>query len=282
MKRKAAETIFSGNVSPESPVDDLRREYQNLLDTAESLLLEHDSLVYHICPSIKASYTVKLGIMECELFQLDMIAGMYKRKAELIQAKINAGLDVSLDEVDAVVNDEFESYAKKIEDLNAFVKESFDLESGDSLSPAEYAAIKSEYHSIVKKIHPDVFPNVTAKEKELFNLAVKAYQELDMTTLKAVSVVIQNKNDIEDVDDPDNIYQEIEKLRKLMEKMAENILRVKQTFPYNKKELLDDENAMKNEKKKLKARIENKKKEVIYYKRKFENLLGVDDVRKNN
>ena len=45
---------------------------------------------------------------------------------------------------------------------------------------------KELYRKIVKKLHPDMNPDVTEHELELFHRATKAYEEGDIMTLQAI------------------------------------------------------------------------------------------------
>ena len=50
--------------------------------------------------------------------------------------------------------------------------------------------LKKLYHRIVKALHPDLNPNLTQAQLNLFNNAVNAYESGDLNTLSIISVMV--------------------------------------------------------------------------------------------
>lgn len=99
------------------------------------------------------------------------------------------------------------------------------------------------YRKIVKRLHPDMNPDATQEEKELFIRASEAYQNGDLETLREIASRL-------DAEGPEEVFENteegLEKLRKIVENLKrsvfilkEEIQTIKEAFPYNQKDFLD-------------------------------------------
>lgn len=117
---------------------------------------------------------------------------------------------------------------------------------------------KEMFRKIVKKLHPDMNPDSTEREKELFNKAVKAYQDGDLVTLQEIyDEVFGDGGDAPA--DKEMSYNELvelrDKLKNRLEEVKEEIEDIKNSFPYTSKEFLDDEEAVAAKQKELEEQI---------------------------
>lgn len=108
--------------------------------------------------------------------------------------------------------------------------------------------LKRLYRYIMKKLHPDANPDATEAEMELLGKAQKAYAEGDLETLRDIAEQI---DDTEITEKYSDTPEDILKLRELRAKLAEkveiliaHIDEIKNSFPYNEKDFLADEEAV--------------------------------------
>ena len=108
--------------------------------------------------------------------------------------------------------------------------------------------LKRLYRYIMKKLHPDANPDATEAEMELLRKAQKAYAEGDLDTLRDIAEQI---DDTEITEKYSDTPEDIMKLRELRAKLAEkveiliaHIDEIKNSFPYNEKDFLSDEEAV--------------------------------------
>ena len=104
---------------------------------------------------------------------------------------------------------------------------------------------KSLFRAIVKRLHPDMNPNQTQHEKDLFNKAVEAYQNGDMVTLQNIyDEITVGKEDSDDTDESALSIEELIKLRnRLLKRVGElstELDEIRSVEPYTYKEILDD------------------------------------------
>ena len=122
--------------------------------------------------------------------------------------------------------------------------------------------IKRLYRKIVKRLHPDVHPNLTEHEKELWNRAVKAQQEGDLGALERIW------DELSGMDAPEDVYDDSQEgrqqLRELLEKLKIRlqlleleIEHIKTEFPYKLKSFLEDLVAVEEVRRGIQSKIDH-------------------------
>ena len=125
-------------------------------------------------------------------------------------------------------------------------------------TPAE--ELKSLYRKIVKRLHPDVHPDPTPREKDLLNQAHEAYKIGDLEKMRWIW------EEIIGMDPPEDRFEDSEEGRKLLRKLLKalktrcsslesEIWRIRSEFPYTMKSLLEDEDAVEERRCELKKQI---------------------------
>lgn len=260
-------------------------EYKKLLDEIKSLkeqLLEkittQDRLIYHTCKALECEYVTKLGVYEYKIFEFQCKILRIKRKIELIQSKLNRGEPVIIFQIDKILDDEFNSYKEKLESYYENINMAIDFMKAETLSDEDMKEFKKMYRAIVKKLHPDLNQNLTDKEKELFLKTVEAYESGDISTLRVIYAIT-----IEIIDSGEEkiLSNSIEKLKiqksdliKQIEQVVNNIEKIKNSFPYNQKDLLSNETLMKEKIEEYKADLDYCKEIYSQYNKKLDEMLG--------
>ncbi len=127
-----------------------------------------------------------------------------------------------------------------------------------TINPA--AELKKLYKEIVKLLHPDVNKDITEREKELFNRAVRAYKAGDLEEMRRVWEELRGMEPPEEQfkDTPEGIEKLKEMLRKLNARVCElqeEIRGIRSDFPYNMKSFLQNEEAVKARRDQLQAQL---------------------------
>ena len=127
--------------------------------------------------------------------------------------------------------------------------EDYDAEPGGREDEDPIHELKRLYRQIVKRLHPDVHPNPTERERDLLNRANKAYKEGDVEEMRRIWEELagteQTEESFEDTEEGRNRLRElIRTLRKRCKALEEEIRHIKTSFPYTAKALLDDDKAL--------------------------------------
>lgn len=264
---------FKGKLELKDDIKALREELVRLVE-------ERDNLIYTACPNIKMKYMVKVGYLEYKLYELSLKYQRLKRKKELIQAKVYRDEKVIVLEIDEILDKEFEEYKKDLEEKLNEVNESIKRSEGEFLSEVESEDLKDMYRKVVKKLHPDLNPEVTEAEKELFVRAVEAYKAGDVASMKLIYVV--SGADEETKDDTKlktvlDMAEEKARLEKLIENIKKNMDEIKSRFPYTLKIYLDDDSLMKKKQDELNTNINDYENAIMDLEEAIAKLLEEKD-----
>ena len=207
-------------------------EVQKLKDRLAELIYEHENLISHLCPLIERRYVLEFGIYEYELYLPEFDISKLKRKLQLMRMEINHENKIDLEKIDNILSEEFEEYEQQ---LKAQIEEINYLKSTEikQLSDEDSRKLKKIYRILIKKLHPDLNPNQRFYEKNMFLRATKAFQNGDLSDLEAL-LALTDDGEIEE-------ESEIDDLKRLIGDFEEKIEKIKQDYPYNKKELLVDD-----------------------------------------
>lgn len=248
----------------------IREEIRKLQAILASLTSERDDLRYHICPELSARYMREIGDFVNRInYQSIMIREM-KRRIEIAQAALNYEKIVTTEEIDAKVETEYRDYYQMVDEAFQRAEQAEKRQRDQEEKRREYEQcwqeqygrkvpdIKELYRQIVKKLHPDVNPNVTEREKELFYAAVKAYREGDLVTLQKIYDEVFSNENI-NLDKKELSYDELvafcDKIKNRIETLEKEIDEIHGDFPYNIKDFLDDADTVAKKRKELERQI---------------------------
>ncbi len=274
-------------------------EYEHLLEEIHKLQARiteltalRDDLVYHVCPALQAEYDEKIVSLERELMAANMYLKQMQRTVEILQAQMNQQQEPSMEKAEEQAKKENKEYEddlnRKAEEAREFKKKweesqwsKYDRQEKETREKEqkekkqteneqkeeekeETAAdkIKGLYRKIVKRLHPDVHPNLTEHEKELWNRAVKAQQEGDLSQLEKIW------DELSGMDAPEDVFDDTpegrERLRELLEKLKTRlrlleleIEHIKADFPYKLKSFLEDPAAVEEVRRGIRSKIDN-------------------------
>ena len=126
------------------------------------------------------------------------------------------------------------------------------------LSEENSKELKKVYRKLVKKLHPDLNKEKSEKNKNLLLQVTKAYENGDLVTLKNFELLTDEIIEKEDVE-----IGEMEELKKskikykiIVKELLEEIKKIKDSFPYNKKEFLKSDILVQKRKEELNDEME--------------------------
>ncbi|MCH5304004.1 MAG: hypothetical protein J1E41_03995, partial [Ruminococcus sp.] len=245
------------------------------------IILEKDDLLMVECQNLRIKYSMTIGAYEYKVYQFYCDVERIKRKIELVQAKLNRNEVVFMPLIEAQLNKEYAEYEQKLEDMLKNIDEADRLSKCERMTEEESRDFKKLYRNVVKKLHPDLNPNATKREIELFQKAVDAYEHGDIEGLRMVCILAESIDEKLPAEDSSSSLDKLKKHKEELEHeigvMRSSIERIKSEFPYNKKDILLNEE-------KLNAEIEELKKVLDYYrdiyehyKKRLNQMLGDTD-----
>ena len=264
----------SSNIILFPKYEELKSEVKELRADLSKLYFEYDELRFVICPNIEMQYMLALGALEYKLYETQCKMLRLKRKIELIQVKLNRQEKPDVSEIEEQLDEEFTEYQDLLEMQIEAMNEALDRSKGKILSSEDRKELKTLYREIVKALHPDLNPDLSRAEIDLFANAVEAYKNAD---LNAIRIIAEMMGDGELPDESDNalayLTKERERLQALIDHIKEEICIIKKCFPYNRRDIIKDSAKIEKKKQKFKRHQKLYEEKIELYKAKIAEML---------
>lgn len=264
----------TGNVIVFPDFEKLKNEVEKMRTELSMLLLERDELQFVICKNIETEYMLKLGSIEYKAYEAQCAALRLKRKIELIQAKKNRQEKVIVSAIEETLDSEFAEYQKQLNEQIDKMNDALKRSKAEVLSDEDNKKLKKLYRKIVKALHPDINPDVSQAQVQLFDNAVQAYKNGDLNTLKIIGEMVgnsplpeQHKNALT------QLNEEKERLQHLLKAIRDSIEQIKSEYPYTMKEIIEDEEQTEQKKKELENILSQYNELISIYKAKIEEMI---------
>lgn len=255
--------------------DKLKNEIEKLRIELSMLLLERDELQFVICRNIEAKYTLELGSIEYRAYEAQCTALRLKRKIELIQAKRNRQEQINLVAIEQVLDQEFASYKKQLDERISKMNEALHWKESDALSESDSRELKMLYRKLVKILHSDMNPERTDAQGELFEHAVTAYKNGDLATLRMIDAMVGSETLAKQSEDTiEQLNEEKRRLQSLLKEIRENIEQIKTKYPYTMKEILEDEEKTRQLRQQYEEILGQYEERILFYRIKIEEMVG--------
>ncbi len=256
-------------------IEALQKEKERLRTELSMLMTQRDELKFVVCKNIEAIYMLRLGGTEYKAFSLQCKYLRLRRKAEMIRAKLNRQEKIDPEQMEALLDEEFKIYQQKLDDRVRKMKQAAERSQMDALSPADAKEIKKIYRHIVKTLHPDLNPDATKDQINLFQQAVSAYESGNLSALKMIEDMLDTDDVSSDNSDTlEEIQKQCERLKELTERVAEQIKEIKASFPYTEKETIQDEKLIAERRAQLEEIINDYKNAIDIIQKKIAEMTG--------
>lgn len=264
----------TGNVIVFPDFEKLKSEVEKMRTELSMLLLERDELQFVICKNIETEYMLKLGSIEYKAYKAQCAALRLKRKIELIQAKKNRQEKVIISAIEETLDSEFAEYQKQLNEQIDKLNDALKRSKAEVLSNEDNKKFKKLYRKIVKALHPDINPDVSEAQVQLFDNAVSAYKNGDLNTLKIIGEMVGNSPLPEQHKDAlTQLNEEKERLQNLLKVIRDSIEQIKSKYPYTMKEIIEDEEQTEQKKKELENILSQYNELISIYKAKIEEMI---------
>lgn len=264
----------TGNVIVFPDFEKLKSEVEKMRTELSMLLLERDELQFVICKNIETEYMLKLGSIEYKAYEAQCAALRLKRKIELIQAKKNRQEKVIISAIEETLDTEFAEYQKQLNEQIDKMNDAVKRSKAEVLSDEDNKKLKKLYRKIVKALHPDINPDVSETQVDLFDNAVQAYKNGDLGTLGIIGEMVGNSPLPEQHKDAlTQLNEEKERLQNLLKAIRDSIEQIKSEYPYTMKEIIEDEEQTEQKKKELENILSQYNELISIYKAKIKEMI---------
>ena len=260
----------------QSEFEKLRLRHETLKEQVANQIEMYQHLVDTEGPNIEATYMMLVGQFECEAMRLDMEVRRWRRRFTLRQMYVNRGEKPDMVAIENILDKEFSDWREK---LGAMVEKLSDSKFQYDLakmSDSDTNTIRCEYLKAVKKLHPDLNPNLSESAKSLWDKIQNAYAEKHWSQLKflvaLVDEVVGGADEFSAT--PDGIAELREACARLEAKSREiskQIAELKAEVPFAYMVLLEDPILLEKKQVSLKKKINELKSAIEKYERMWNN-----------
>ena len=192
----------------------------------------------------------------------------------MIQAKKNRQEKVIISAIEETLDSEFAEYQKQLNEQIDKMNDALKRSKAEVLSDEDNKELKKLYRKIVKALHPDINPDVSEAQVQLFDNAVSAYKSGDLGTLRIIGEMVGNNPLPEQRKDAmTQLVEERERLQGLLKSIRESIDNIKSEYPYTMKDILEDTEKTEQKKQELESILEQYNELISIYKAKIEEML---------
>lgn len=225
--------------------ENIRNQSRQLQTELAGLIVERDNLRYSVIPNITAEYQVKLGALEWRVFQLDCEVRAFIRRIEMAQVALNRGEEPVYKNIEAEIEIEFAAWREKIKQQAREIKSAQERENAPVMSFAESKELKTLYRKLALLLHEDIIGKADERRRKFWLQAAEAYKCGDLQTLRTIRLLIGSE--IPETVSADESLSVLEilnnrnaELKRICEKLLDEITAIKTTAPYILHEILDD------------------------------------------
>jgi hypothetical protein len=238
----------------------LKKDLKIARDNYTSLIEEYSLLTGVVGKNLETEYMLKIGKKEHELFSCKITILRLKREIALFQSAKNRGEKIKPEKVKEIIDKEFADYEKQIEEQQQKLQEAQDFFSAPVWTDEETKEFKKRYHDIVRKLHPDLNPDLPAGAEVLWNRIQIAYKQNNWDELLLLADMVDELlggtiDYLEKIGTLSQLKQEFEKISKKITDLEQQIADTRKRIPFSYETLLADPAAVRKKRQELDAQI---------------------------
>lgn len=257
---------FQIDISPRK--QRLKEEYERLQQEYSELIAKRDDLLQHERPLLEALYMTTIGQYLYEELCLQYDIALLKYERDLYQSYENKGEEPNYEEVTEKVEQTAQTFnenLKKEEEKRKQAKNFIEEHNAEQnkQKEAETIELKAIYKRLVHSLHPDLHPEQTEWERELFLKVQEAYREEDLEILRQIEDDLKAGIPSEDMENEtiEEWEQRVQNLKDLISAIKEEITTIENDFPFTYRTHLYDQEWVSEKQEELQVRIELLQKE---------------------
>jgi len=251
----------------------LLNELRCLQDELAHALGELDHLLTAVRPYLLALYQQTIGAAELDALRIHCKAEWMRRFAERIRAARNRAEPILIEHIEAALHTEMESFWSGLHDAAAKVDAAQHL-LGNLMQPKDAQAFRSLYYRLVKRLHPDVNPDVGPREKLLWQRVQQAYQDRDMQALEVVWQSIETMPEPTAPGVMDTLQDRITRLLDQLQRVQQRMDSLAAESPFDLREKLEDKDWVQARLEEIAVSRQQSEERLVYYRQELHLLMG--------
>ncbi len=257
----------------------LKEEYERLQRDYSDLIARRDDLLLHDGPLLETVYMETIGQLQYEMLCLQYDIYILKLQRDLLQAYINRGERPDMQTVKKKVKVASWTFHMNIQQEEEKIKESktykeqhsqeykafteHQSEKPDKDREAEKIELKNLYKRLVHRLHPDLHPEQSEWERELFLKVQEAYRDGNLKRLRELEAELNAGMPSDSVGSStiEDWEERIRILKEQIEAIRHEIENIENDFPFTYRDKLQDQEWISARQEELRITIEQQKAE---------------------
>lgn len=269
----------SFHLEPHPAAASLRAENALLREELTKLITDRDYLTTTMLPTIEAEYNLKIGGLEYEAYALDCRVRRARRQLELANSYLNRNAAIPFETIECQLDDEFKSWQAKIEEMRRDLEAAQAFELTPCLSASDTRELQTIYRRLAKRLHPDLNPCQTTRERNLWLQVADAYRDAALEELRTLNLLIGDESREETCDDAnssvlDALRQRRDELRAHIDRALAQLAHIKSNAPFTLQEKLNDATWLAARAAELRQQIAQSKERLHALETAFRELTG--------
>ncbi|MDD4533466.1 MAG: hypothetical protein PHC48_03195 [Prevotella sp.] len=229
-------------ISPE--VEKLHTEIESLRKDFLRLYTQKDELINVERDDLEVKYTKLIGQQQYENFSLEVEVRALKMKVELAQAALNRGQQPKLLDIEEEVNRQLKQYYDQLRAQAEIIEAA---QAAQTVDPYDLTEMHDLFRLLVKRLHPDLHPDLPENMKDLFIQGQTAYRTFNMPLLREIIMRLDIEDDSKDFlhKGEESLQQIRDRLRDKVDSLKNDIDIIESSFPFNMRTNILDEDWVK-------------------------------------
>jgi len=249
-------TITPENAALNERLEELHRQFLESF-TRHKYMVEDES------PILTALYLEELGRLQLVLLEKQTEVSRLKMKIAMIHAALNRNEKPDLQRIDREIHQKLEGYYREIAERSSQLDTASKM-LGSLLSEEEAKKLKEVFYVLCRRLHPDLNPQQTTQETDLFIKVKAAYDLQQLDELQRILLYLDMRESSDFTSHvTDEKQQRIEHLEKSIAGLKEKMAQLEGAFPFTMRELLADEGALAEKQNEIRSVIQAQEEEII-------------------
>lgn len=232
----------------------LSEKYHALVSQIAAVIADTHVLADSV-PVILGRYAAAFGDRLVRLQALEIEAARCKREIELLQSAINQGAQWDYDSIHQILEREFCEWQEKLnQESRNFQEQQGILQH--LLDPQTTRALRDQFRVLARRLHPDLHPQQTDAQEELWHRVMAAYHAQDLSELDAIEVITRDAPQENLAVNMESLTESLQRMEAKWQTLLENLSKRRKSWPHDQLPLLDDPAALSIKQKELDDRID--------------------------
>jgi len=238
-QRQVREVLGEVSISPEFV--ELQGRFEAAKTELAKVVSDRDYLLTTVKTNLETRYYQSIGRKEYELFLIRCEVLRLRRKIELIQASLNRGEEPNLDHIEKHLDKELEEWTEKARALWDKISRAEFVDQLPTLTLADTHELKKLYRELVRRLHPDINPDLPEESRNLWERVLSAYLNGDLEELRTLSMLfLEYETSPNNPSTMEQLALDVERLTVWIKRLLQELAELEKEFPFNYQHKLDD------------------------------------------